>query len=232
MAKVLVVIPARGGSKRVPGKNKRFLGGQPLVSWTIQTATSALDAKVVVSTDSADIADIARKYDGIDVFMRSPQYATDEASVIDVILEVLNYYEGKGVYFESTLLLQPTSPFRTIESIQEAIALYERSNGESIVSVSPAATHPYWCKKVEHGNLLPFDDKFDANIRSQDLPPVYQLNGSIYLSSVKNIKENKSLYSKKTKAFIIDNEEEAVDIDTPFDWLIAEAIANRWSDKK
>jgi len=229
MNNILTIIPARGGSKRVAGKNKKVLLNKPLVAWSIEQAIALESMCSIVSTDDADIADIAREC-GITSFMRSAEYATDISSVIDVVFEVLDFYESKKQHFDAVLLLQPTSPFRTTESIKQAIALFEKGGGESVVSVSLGSAHPHWCKTVENGVLMSFSEGFDASVRSQDLPDVYQLNGSIYLSSVENLKRTQSFYSENTQALIIDSEEETLDIDTPFDWLVAEAIAKKIKD--
>ncbi|MDQ7059372.1 MAG: acylneuraminate cytidylyltransferase family protein [Ghiorsea sp.] len=232
MSRILIIIPARGGSKRVPRKNIKLLQGHPLIAWSILAAQSAVSDIVVVSTDDDEIASIARHYNAEVPFLRSPAYATDSATVIDAVLEVVDYYENTGVSFEAVLLLQPTSPFRSAQSIMKAIAMYEANSGqESVVSVSPAAVHPFWFKQVEDGVLLPFDERFDVSTRSQDLPNIYQLNGSVYLSSVENLRKNKSFYSGKTQALVIESEEESLDIDTQFDWLVAETIAKKREKK-
>jgi CMP-N,N'-diacetyllegionaminic acid synthase len=154
-------------------------------------------------------------------FLRSKKYATDEANIVDAVIEVLEFYEREGVFFQAVLLLQPTSPFRTKESIREAVSLYKNSQFESVVSVNRARTHPYWCKKIEHGVLVPFNQSYDGvKLRSQDLPEVYELNGSIYLASVSTLKATKSFYSLNTQALVV-SEDESLDIDTPYDWLQA-----------
>ncbi len=233
MGKILAVIPARGGSKRVPGKNKKLLLSKPLISWSIETAVLVMGLKVVVSTDDQEIAEIACQNGAEVPFMRSPHYATDESSVIDAVLEVIKYYQRQGEEFDGVLLLQPTSPFRTRKTIEKAIGLYKASGGESVISVSEAKTHPYWCKQIIDGRLHPFDGSHDASaLRSQELPEVYQLNGVIYLASIETLQIRKSFYSQHTRALLIDSDEESLDIDTPFDWLVAETIANRRSNKK
>jgi CMP-N,N'-diacetyllegionaminic acid synthase len=224
-SKILTIIPARAGSKRIPGKNSKHLSGIPLIAWSIKSALDSLLEYVVVSTDNQKIADISLKYGAKVPFIRSYEFATDEASVIDVVLEVIELYQQSEQAFDAVLLLQPTSPFRTIETIRSAINQFDGK--ESIISVSPARSHPYWCKRIENGELFSFNNMQDLSLkRSQDLPNAYELNGSIYLSSIDNIIKNKSFYSDNTRALIISSEEEALDIDTPFDWFIAEAIAN------
>jgi len=233
MSKILAVIPARGGSKRVPRKNKKTLCDKALISWSIETAVSVMGLKVMVSTDDQETAEIACQNGAEVPFMRSSHYATDESSVLDAILEVIEHYQRQGEEFEGVLLLQPTSPFRTRKTIEEAIGLYKKFGGDSVVSVSAAKAHPYWCKRIIDDTLYPFDDNYDAStLRSQELPKVYQLNGVIYLASIETLQTRRSFYSQNTRSLLIDSEEESLDIDTPFDWLVAETIASRGSGKK
>lgn len=223
---LLIIIPARGGSKRVEKKNKKTLGGKPLIAWTIDQVVGIENATIVVSTDDKDILSIAQAYENITAFRRQAKHATDTSSIINVIEEVLDYFDGKDT-FDAIMLLQPTSPFRTRSAIDEAIKLFQKGCGESVVSVSPVRSHPYWCKEVRDGIIHSFDERFDATVRSQDLPNVYQLNGLIYVSTIYNFRKRQSLYSEKTRALIIKSEEESLDIDTPFDWMMAEAIVNK-----
>lgn len=228
MKNIICIIPARSGSKRIPKKNIKKLLNKPLISWTIETASRVNFQHLVVSTDDISIAEVAVRNGAEVPFIRAPEYATDTASVVDVVLEMLFFYENNGECFDAVMLLQPTSPFRSVESITDAIALFNKSDGESVVSVNTATTHPYWCKKVENGIIKPFvNSRNDSMLRSQDLPMAYQLNGLIYLASVHTLKHNKDFYSSNTKALIIDSEEECIDIDTPFDWMIAEIVAEK-----
>jgi CMP-N-acetylneuraminic acid synthetase len=231
MVNIVGMIPARAGSKRLPRKNIKLLGGKPLITWTIEAALKVGFSHVVVSTDDYEIAKIA-KCNGAEVpFMRSPELSTDEANIVSAVNEVISFFENKGERVDAVMLLQPTSPFRTSKLMDDAISLYKLGNKESVVSVSPAISHPYWCKKIEGGYLRPFvsDGERYMEVRSQDLPPVYELNGAIYLSAVDNLRKQRSFYSKHTHALIIDSKEECLDIDVPFDWLIAEAIVNKKS---
>jgi CMP-N,N'-diacetyllegionaminic acid synthase len=218
---ILGIIPARGGSKRIERKNEKLLAGKPLLAWSIEAAQDLEFVKVMVSTDDGIIAKIATGLGAEVPFLRSKKYASDEANIVDAVIEVLEFYEREGLFFQAVLLLQPTSPFRTKESIREAVSLHKNSQFESVVSVNRARTHPYWCKKIEHGVLVPFNQSYDGvKLRSQDLPEVYELNGSIYLASVSTLKATKSFYSLNTQALVV-SEHESLDIDTPYDWLQA-----------
>lgn len=225
---ILGIIPARGGSKRIPGKNLKKLCGKSLLSWTIETAKQSVLENLFISTDDKAIADEAKKH-GVEVpFLRSPDLSSDESNVVDAIEEALYVFEEKGIKYEAVLLLQPTSPFRSVETINSAIEKFKSSNGESVISLNPSQTHPYWCKKVEDGEITSFIDGLGSQMyQSQDLPSAYQLNGLIYMASTFTITNSKSFYSKHTQALIIDSQVEAVDIDTEYDWLVAEAIARQ-----
>lgn len=225
---ILAIVPARGGSKRVPQKNKKILLDKPLICWTLDIASMIPCIKLIVSTDDDEIAEIARKSE-IDVpYIRPTELASDTATMVDVVLDLLSFYEAVGENFDAVMLLQPTSPFRSFESIQKALSLYKENGEDSIVSVSIAKSHPYWCKTIVNGTLQPYDKGIDfSKMRSQDLPEIYQLNGLLYLSSVQNLKEKNSFYSKNTLALAIESEEESIDIDTEFDWLVAEAVAKK-----
>ena len=229
--KILAIIPARSGSKRIPHKNIKMLGDKPLMAWSIETAIKSKKFyNVIVSSDDKEIAAIGREYGAEVPFLRNPEFASDTATVIDAVVEVVEHYERNGIKFDAVMLLQPTSPFRSVKSIDQAIEVYLSSAGESVVSVGPALVHPYWCKKVVNGILEPFVNTPDDIIstRSQDLPEAYQLTGSIYLSSVINLKKNQSFYSQSTHALIVESEQESIDIDTPFDWELAELIAGKY----
>ena len=225
--KILGVIPARGGSKRIPGKNIKEFCGLPLIAWTIETALRANFGPVVVSSDSDDINAVAAKHGAVVPFKRSAELAQDTSDIVSAILELVTFYEERGEFYDAILLLQPTSPFRSVSSIHRAIALFKAANGESVISVSPASVKPQWLKFVDQaGGLQAYDSGFDASLQSQQLPSIFQLNGLIYLSSVQNLKEKKSFYSAQPKALEICSGKEAMDIDTPFDWELAEAMAN------
>lgn len=229
---IIAVIPARAGSKRIPKKNIKDLKGKPLLVWSIETAQKVSFSHIVVSTDTPQVAEIARNSGAEVPFLRASKNATDESNVISAVEEVINFYKSKGEPVDAVMLLQPTSPFRTHETVKKAIEIFKTFGGDSVVSVSAARTHPYWCKQINDGILYPFDSSYDIELRSQDLPEVYQLNGAIYLASIETLQTRRSFYSQNTRALLIDSVEESLDIDTPFDWLVAETIANRRSNKK
>lgn len=228
--KIFAIIPARAGSKRLRGKNLKLLGDKPLIAWSIEAALqSGCLQRVIVSTEDPETADIARQFGAETPFLRSHELASDTAKVEDVVIEVLKKLEqNKTELPDAALLLQPTSPFRTVNTIQRAVELFKSSNGESVVSVSPASSHPNLCRYInEQGEMVKvLPDQPDIK-RSQDLPPVYALNGMIYLVSVDHLKREKSFYTPGTKALIVEDPAESLDIDTSFDWFLAESILEK-----
>jgi CMP-N,N'-diacetyllegionaminic acid synthase len=225
---VLAVVPARAGSKRLPGKNTRPLCGIPLVTWTLRAAHAAgcID-RLIVSTEDAEIADMARDHGAEVPWLRSQALATDTATAAAVVAEVLDRLRADGAAEPKTvLLLQPTSPFRSAQTIRRLTAMHGDARGESVVTVSPARTHPFWCKRVtEDGVLHPFStDTPAAPPQAQDLPPAYELNGVGYAASPDVIRGG-GFYSAATRALVLEDPIEVLDIDTAFDWTVAETFA-------
>jgi len=228
LPKILGWIPARANSKGVPGKNKRILGSQPLIVHAIRTAQLAacLD-RIVVSTDDPEIAGLALGAQAEVPWMRPAELATDHSPVTESAVYDLDRLRAEQDYRpDAMLLLQPTSPFRTSGTIRAAVEIFARSGGESVISVSAARQHPHWMKTIsEDGRLDAFlPEATLACARRQELSSAYCLNGVLYLASVENILSKRTFYSPRTRALVISNEKEALDIDTPFDWLVAEAL--------
>ncbi len=222
--KVLGLIPARGGSKRLPGKNTRELGGHPLIAWSIR---SALDSKccndVLVSTDNQCIAEIAGKY-GADIpWMRPGELATDEASSVDVALHAIDAYEASRGPVDALLLLQPTSPFRTAASIRHAMALFSVFDGRRpLVSVKPAQTHPAWCFEVSENSMVPCLGWSELSRRSQGQKPAWALDGAIYIISPDTLRTERSFLPEDVLPFEIRQAHESMDIDTLDDFELCE----------
>lgn len=225
----LAIIPARGGSKGVPKKNIRNFNGLPLIAYTIQAAgnINRID-RLIVSTDSDEIAEVAVRYGAEVPFLRPENLASDTSNTIDVILHAIEFFEEKGTIFDDILLLQPTSPFRDSSDIDNALDIYYSRNCESVISVCEASVHPNLLRLVdEQGIMRDFINLEDRHMRRQDMTKVYQLNGAIYITSVDNIKQTKSFYCNKTVPYIM-SAEKSLDIDTELDFRIAEFImANR-----
>lgn len=223
--KILALIPARGGSKRVPDKNIRPLGEKPLITWSINIAKDVPDiCDILVSTDSLKIADIARNSGAIIPWLRPANLATDTASSVDVAVHALDWYESEKGAVDGLLLLQPTSPFRSRETVVRGINLFRQHSYRSVIGISPATCHPMWCFKVEGLTMKPFIANGGLHLRSQELPPAYVVNGAFYLITPNNLRRDLSFYSENTTPLIMNNPEECVDIDTEWDWKIAEAV--------
>jgi len=226
--KILALITARSGSKRIPDKNIKKLCGKPLINWSIDVAKGIEDiCDILVSTDSPIIADIAHKAGALVPWLRPEEMASDTSSSVDVSLHALDWYQAEIGKVDGFLLLQPTSPFRTQETIKNSIKLFSKHKMKSVVGFSPVNDHPLWCYKLENGIMKPFIDNNKEHLKSQDLPPLYITNGSIYLITPDELRINKSFYKGNIVPYIIDNPRESLDIDTLWDWEIAEMICNK-----
>ena len=223
--KILAIIPARGGSKRLPNKNILDLNGKPLIKWTIEAALECNEIDtVMVSTDSSNIADIAIQAGAEVPYLRSAELSSDTASSSDVVLDVINYYESIGNEFDVVILLQPTSPLRTTNDIKNAIKLFEEKKANSVVSVTECEHSPLWCNTLQPNLKMDnfISDKL-KNIRSQDLPKYFRLNGAIYLVNIKQFIEAKTFILNNTYSLIMP-QINSVDIDSLLDFKYAEII--------
>lgn len=214
-SRVLALITARGGSKGLPRKNILLAAGKPLLAWTVDAAISAKCVdRVVLSSDDHEIMDAARSA-GCDVpFCRPAHLASDVATSIDVVLHALDQLPG----FEYVVLLQPTSPLRTAEDIDAAFGLMIESGAPSCVSVCDVDQSPYWMYRVVEGNKLQrLLSDVDRVTRRQDLPPIYTLNGAIYIAQIDWLRANKSFLGVETVAYLMPKER-SLDIDTAQDF--------------
>jgi CMP-N,N'-diacetyllegionaminic acid synthase len=223
--RVLALIPARGGSKRLPGKNIRLLDGRPLIVWSADVAKDISGiCDILVSTDDTAIAEVARNAGALVPWLRPADLATDTASSVDVALHALNWYEREKGTVDGLLLLQPTSPFRRRETIDRGIRLFFQYNRRPVIGVSPADSHPMWCYRVVGEAMCPFIGGGEMHLRSQDLPPAYVINGAFYLIAPEDLRKLRSFISDDMLPIIIDEPEEGIDIDTEWDWKMAEAV--------
>ncbi len=226
MTKILAIIPARGGSKGIPNKNIADLAGKPLIGWTIANAKSSLSIdRVIVTTDSQAIANVASYYDAEVPFLRPAELAQDNTLGIQPVLHLLDWLEQQENYLpDYVMVLQPTSPLRTTNDMEAAISLAIEYQADSVVSVSPTEQHPYWMKTItEEGYLQDFVLSKDKGDRRQELPSVYALNGAIYLARREIVIEKNSFYSDRTYSYIMPVER-SLDIDTPWDLYLANLI--------
>lgn len=220
----IAIIPIRSGSKGLIDKNIRILNGKPLVAYSIECALKSQQFdRVFVSTDSYQYAKISIKYGAEASFLRSNQTSSDASSSWDVVREVIDYFEEKGVFFDEIMLLQATSPLRTIDDIKGSIELFYNRNANAVQSVTVMEHSPLWANTLPEDGLM--DDFFNTQYDSlprQCLPQYYRENGAIYLIK-RNIlqKSNEEMLLKGCYAFIMPPER-SIDIDTEFDFKIAE----------
>lgn len=221
--KPLVLITARGGSKGVPGKNIKLLGGKPLIQYTIDAARALFSDEIIcVSTDDIKIKDTVESL-GLNVpFLRPDELATDTAGSYEVMLHAIHFYESKGYQPDVLVLLQPTSPFRSSKHIESALALY-RNDIDMVVSVKETASNPYYVLFEENNDGFLEQSKNSNFTRRQDCPKVWEFNGAIYIINIDSLKsENISNFKRILKSPM--DVADSVDIDTPLDWDFAEFL--------
>jgi CMP-N,N'-diacetyllegionaminic acid synthase len=224
--KKLVIIPARDGSKRLPNKNLKILNGKPLIIHSVEIARKIFnDNEICVSTDSSEIKSIVEK-SGLRVpFLRPKELAQDNTPTEEVLIHALKWYDKNNYKPDVIILLQPTSPFRKKDDINNAIKKFTFEI-DMVASVKSSKNNPYFnlYEENENGHL---EKSKSSNIyRSQDCPKVWEINGSIYIINVAKLhKKGFSNFNKIVK-YVIDNPIYSLDIDTEYDWLIANAIIN------
>lgn len=222
--KTLAIIPARSGSKGIPNKNITPFLGLPLLAHSILAAQkSNLCDEILVATDSADYAKIAREYGASVPYLRDLSNASDTSPTLHVILEAIQFYEKND--FEVMMLLQPTSPLRDHQDIIHAYQLFLDSGMQGLASLSPARSHPLLLRTMHDKQAKKLLDSSSSNIRRQDMPPVYEINGAIYINAIQKITSETSLNDNPI-GYIMD-EERSIDIDTPLDLAIANLIAKK-----
>lgn len=222
--RILALIPARGGSKRLPGKNIRPLGGKPLIVWSIDVAKDIPEiCDILVSTDDVATAEIAADAGASVPWLRPQVLASDTASSVDVALHALEWYEREKETVDGLLVLQPTSPFRSRDTVSRGIKLFIEHQRRPVIGVSLVESHPMWCFRIDGDSMKPFIDGGGLHKRSQDLPPAYVVNGTFYLISPEDFKEARTFFIDAMVPLVVDRRSEALDIDTLYDWQIAEA---------
>lgn len=228
-SKVLGLIPARSGSKELPGKNTKIFAGKELIGWTIEAAKkSKVIDRVVVSTDCKNIAEISEKFGAEIPFIRPVELATDNSSSTDVIMHTLSNIDN----VDYVILLQPTSPLRTAVDIDLAFHGMLQSNAKSCVSLTLSKSSPYIMYKLnEQSKVKNIVSDAKSYTRRQDFPQSYELNGALYISDINSFKENQSFISNDTFGYIMDAEK-SHDIDNFEDFLTAEASFETLKNKK
>jgi CMP-N,N'-diacetyllegionaminic acid synthase len=222
--KVLAIIPARGGSKRLPRKNILDLGGKPLIWWTINAAKkSKYIDRVIVSTEDSEIGEVSKSLGAEVPFFRPRKLAQDSTTTLEVVVHLIQELYKKSEYYDYVVILQPTSPFRTESHIDMAFnQLMESSVANAVVSVCPVDHHPLWSNTLPKNKSMSFFlSKNIDNIRSQDLPDYYRLNGAIYISKVNTLCTEKTFFPKDTCYAFIMPQKDSIDIDTKEDFNLA-----------
>jgi CMP-N,N'-diacetyllegionaminic acid synthase len=230
--RILAIIPARGGSKGVPGKNIKLLGGKPLLAYTSEIALqSKLLKEVIVSTEDLQIIEAAKRLNIKVPFTRPMELAQDNTPTIDVIIHALEWYKKQGVLFDAVCLLQATSPFRTVAFLDKAIMTFIEKGCDSLVSVQkvPHEYNPHWAFEVNtDGNLKIATGENQIISRRQELPIAYHRDGSIYITKTEVLLAAHSLYGQSI-SFIESDPDFYVNIDTLQDWEKAEGIIQNTS---
>jgi CMP-N-acetylneuraminic acid synthetase len=220
LLKILAVVPARGGSKGVPGKNIRLLGNKPLIGYTLKTAMSVgMIDDLIVSTDDNDISDVANRY-GVEVLHRPSEFATDNSSTESVIIHVLDKMSENGRNYDVVLVLEPTSPFRSIETIVQTIKLFSNKDVDSVLAVRET--------RENIGNIIgnifvPINP--EAPRRRQLRKPMYVESSTIYAVRTDYLLKYKTLVSSKWTPILV-TEGESIDINIEHDFKIAESYIN------
>lgn len=221
---ILIVIPARGGSKGIPYKNIKPLAGKPLICYSIDVARQfTTDENICVTTDDDKIIEVVERY-GLKVPFKRPYYlGTDTCGSNEVIQHAWKFFEDKGKHYDVVMLLQPTSPFRKVEFLKEAIELYDDSV-DMVTSVKSAPCNPYYDGFEDNEEGLLTISKGDGTIeRRQDAPKVWQLNGSIYVINSKSLMKKGMAHFTRIRKYVMP-ELYSIDIDNPFDWKVAEIV--------
>ncbi|MFT7860918.1 MAG: acylneuraminate cytidylyltransferase family protein [Sulfurimonas sp.] len=222
--KILAIIPARGGSKRLPKKNLLPLDGTPLIGWSIEEARrSKYIDTLIVSTDSTEIQEVAHAFGAQTPFLRPSELAADDTRSIDVVIHAIEFYGAQK--YDYVILLQPTSPLRDVDDIDSAIEYFFEKEATSVIGVCEVEHSPLWSNTLDETKSMDnfLDQKYN-NARSQDLPVYYRINGAFYMSKVDSVLKNETFFVTHDIYAHIMSQEHSVDIDTFIDFTTAEAI--------
>jgi N-acylneuraminate cytidylyltransferase/CMP-N,N'-diacetyllegionaminic acid synthase len=229
MMNVLFLIPARGGSKGLPGKNIKEIAGKPLIAWSIDAAKIASsqleNARVIVSTDSEEIAKVALQFGAEIPFMRPKELAEDNVGHMDVVLHAIEEMEKQHFFADVLIMVEPTSPQRDANDLIGALNLLNsQKDAESLVGVSKAeSSHPMFLTKLNNHFLDPYENKNFVFYRRQEIDQVYFYEGSMYISKVESLKKRKSFYHEKTLGYTMPKWK-SFEIDDLTDFIIVERL--------
>lgn len=221
----LYIIPARGGSKGIPHKNIKPLAGRPLIAYSIDVARELCPEqdRIILSTDDPAIADTARRL-GLTVdYMRPADLATDSSGSREVMLDAMDWADARGIAYDCVVLLQPTSPLRTADDVRAALELYT-PQVDMVVSVEPAACNPYYnCFETDADGFLHISKGDGLLTRRQDAPPAWTYNGAVYVINPQSLRAMPmGSFGRRVPSPM--PAERSIDLDTPRDWAVAEAI--------
>ncbi|MER2190110.1 MAG: acylneuraminate cytidylyltransferase family protein [Solibacillus sp.] len=221
--KILAIIPARGGSKGVPRKNIRNLAGKPLIAWTIDEAKkSRYIDRLILSSEDDEIIEVAKQYDCEVPFKRPLELAQDDTPGIEPVLHAIEQCPG----YDYVVLLQPTSPLRTVEDIDGCIEKLLTSDADFCVSVTEPDKSPYWMYAVENERMVPLLSQDELVARRQDLPKVYALNGAVYVGRAYKLLKTKSFMTNESLAYLM-TQAKSYDIDTEKDFIVSELLLEK-----
>ena len=219
-SKILVIIPARAGSRRMKGKNTKYFNGFPLIEHSIKYAQNHIDGDIIISTDDKQIGSIAEQYN-VTILWRNDSLAQDQTPTTDVVKDVIERVDKK---YDFVVLLQPTNPLRPKDMFDKALELLLEKESDSLLTVSLSE---HKLGKIKHSTFKPYTYEFGQ--RSQDLEPLYYENGLLYVCSYELAKNGK-LMSENPTAMLIEHPYGSVDIDTELDWKWAELISKEYND--
>lgn len=222
--RTVAFIPARGGSRRIPGKNRRLLGGRPLILWTLDCAIRAgVFSEIVVSSDDNEILELAKER-GVSVDRRAPELAGDKVRFVEVLVEYLKRRAGS---FDAAAVLLPTCPFRLVTDLHEAQRLFENDPSRSVISISGYEFPPDFACDFDEatgGVVLRHPDVYERSTQSQSVRPAFHPNGSIYWASVDRLVSSGSFFAGPLTGLLIPPER-SMDLDHSYQWPLAEVLA-------
>lgn len=228
--KCIAVIPARGGSKKIPKKNIRLLLGRPLIAWTIETALACpIIERVLVSTDSVEIGEIASRYGAEVPFLRPSQLSQDDTPDLPVYQHAISWLlENDDFSPDIAVWLRPTTPLRTVEDIEAAAQIIISTGADCVRSVTKVDHHPFWMKNLQGDRLTPFIVGKDEHsyYQRQLLPPAYRLNGAVDITRCQGVMQTDILYGSDMRGYVMPIER-SIDIDTELDLAVAEILLQK-----
>jgi CMP-N-acetylneuraminic acid synthetase len=223
--KILAIIPARKNSKRIKNKNKILLKKKKLIEHTFLVAKkSKLFTEILLTTDDKELIKLSKKYGILAPWVRPKKISDDFSPSYKAIIHAYDWYKKNYGKVDGIFILQPTSPFRTINTLKEMIKIFKINNKKSVVNVSKCNEHPEWMLKLKNNKILPYKSRKYFTNRSQALANLYKINGLGYLINPSILKKEKTLIPKNAIPCINKSKIESIDIDDMQDYLIAKKI--------